>query len=166
MFCREAREGHAHAQVQLLPREHGLRQVGVGLAEAPHRPRDVLRRHRRELGAANSRAAPQLRPADVDDLERDGLALAVAVEEQDQRVAAARGLAQVLEHAAGRRHAHDGRVPELGRVARVPVPVGLGEVQREAVAEHGRDAKLALATLVAALEFVRAHARRGPRRDR
>ena len=56
----EAREGRAEAQVDLLPRVHRGRLVGVGRHQVVHRHADVARDERGEAGAENAQAGVRL----------------------------------------------------------------------------------------------------------
>lgn len=156
MARREARKGDADTKVEFLAREHGLGEALVRVAEVGHGLLDVLGRDRRKVRAVDDRARPQRVFADVEDLEGDCLALAVAVKEEHEAVAVLGRLPQVAQDSAVRRNPHDRRLEELGRIAAVPVAVGWRKVEIEAVAQHGRHAVLAEAAAEAAAELVRA----------
>eukprot|EP00982_Pelagococcus_subviridis_P004504 29205-Pelagococcus_subviridis.AAC.2 len=151
----EPRERSAQAEVELLSHVHGFRFVLVGGDEGVQRSRHVVVRQRGESRAEDAQRRLHA-AADVHDLERDVLALAVAVEPQDEPRGVSRFPSEVLRGlllAAGHHLLHGRAVDELSRVDPAPLPRAAGEVQVHEVPGHGREHHAALLPLDAMFEL-------------
>ena len=158
----EPRERDADLEVELLPGVHRQGFASVRRAQTRHGVLDAPLGHRAELGAVDARARPRHGArARVHHLEAYVLALAVAVEPEDE-VRAPAGLALEVLHdpRPGARLELRHRRGEQGAGVHVPALEPGREVDRQDVAEDRGDAEVARGAAEAARELV--HLRAAP----